>query len=176
MFFSKKPSSSPAPARREEPQRTVSQLEENYNAILACMRERDLKFEEKREDHLVIVPMSADGEQFTLFLRANERYVRITTLTPFEIKGCTVDEATLLCAYINSHIIAGTFYPDSDDENVFIEITQRTFDAGSISAKTVGYLVGVMCSLLDSDYMKALSGLCKGYRSLDEVLGELSSK
>lgn len=150
------------------------QLAKNYDAILTCLQGRELKYEEDREQNAAVVTLPTDGDEYRIRLRAERELLEATVETPFEIKGCTADEAALLCGYINSRVIAGSFYPDAGGARVVLRLVQRTPDGGAVTEKTAVYLLGTMCSLVDSKYMRSIAGLCRGYRSLDEVLGELA--
>lgn len=171
MFFSRKPANPPASSGAGSDAGMQASL---YREVVGYLRSKDYHFEENPDKYMIFFPTNLDTGHYTLLWRVRNNGVTLVAMSPFEVKGCSADEAMLLCSLANSKLINGTFYLDTDNENIFVEVSQRVFALDQFGPQTIGYMLGVMGSNLDSQYMKGLEALCKGYKSLPDVLEDLN--
>lgn len=171
MFFSRKPANPPASSGAGSDAGMQAAL---YREVVSYLRSKNYTFEENRDKYTIFFPTDLDTGHYNLLWRVRKNGVTLVAMSPFEAKGCSAEEAMLLCSLANAKLINGTFYLDSDDENIFVEVSQRVFALDQFGPQTVSYMLGVMGSNLDSRYMKGLEALCKGYKSLPDVLEDLN--
>lgn len=176
MFFSKKKSSAPA-AESAAPAADPDDLRVGiYNAVDRYLSVKGYKYDRSPSDRTLILFLKSDstGSNGVLFnCRSNSLLIAI--MSDFTRRHCSPDDVSLLCAYANSKLLNGTYYPDHDDEHVFIDVCQIVTDISQLDDDNMDYLLDLVKSLCDNKYTVALKDVCEGRKDVGTALDELAA-